>query len=103
MSYADFTLQKIREELKFEIANANLYFNTTDEYSFSEEFIDFLNQGLQLASAIDNEKSRSEFIVAPLLLRLKVALNNEISVFSGTELNIDKEKGLCGVCDFFNC
>jgi hypothetical protein len=59
-----------------------------------------LNQGLQLASAIDNEKARSEFIVAPLLLRLKAALNNEISIFSGTELNIDKEKGLNGVCDF---
>jgi len=100
MSYADFTLQKIREELGFEIANANLIFKILDKYSFSEDFIDFLKQGVHLASAIDNEKARSEFIVAPLLLRLKVALNNEISVFSGTELNIDKEKGLNGICDF---
>jgi len=100
MSYADFTLQKIREELGFEIANANLIFKILDKYSFSEDFIDFLKQGVHLASAIDNEKSRSEFIVAPLLLRLKAALNNEISVFSGTELNIDKEKGLNGICDF---
>jgi hypothetical protein len=100
MSYADFTLQKIREELNLEIANANLYFNISDELSFSEDFIDFLKQGVQLASAIDNEKARSEFIVAPLLLRLKSFFENEISVFSGTELNIDRNKGLNGICDF---
>jgi hypothetical protein len=100
MSYADFTMQKIREELNLEITNANLLFNTSDEYAFSDEFIDFINQGLQLASAIDNEKARSEFIVAPLLLRLKSVLNNKISIFSGTELNINKEKGLNGICDF---
>jgi hypothetical protein len=100
MSYADFTMQKIREELNFEIANADLEFKTYDDYSFSDEFISFLKQGIQLACAIDNEKARSEFIVAPLLLQLKSVLNNQISIFSGTELNIDKEKGLNGICDF---
>jgi hypothetical protein len=100
MSYADFTMQKIREELNFEIVNANLMLNVGKKISLTPSFKKILNEGIQLANAIDNEKSRSEFIVAPLLLRLKSALNNEISVFSGTELNIDKEKGLNGICDF---
>lgn len=100
MSYADFTMQKIREELKFEIINASLNLKAEKKTTLNPSFKNFLNEGIQLASAIDNEKARSEFIVAPVLLRLKSALNNEISVFSGTELNIDKEKGLNGVCDF---
>ncbi len=100
MSYSDFTMQKIREELSFEIINANLTLNVKKNIPLNPSFKKILNEGIQLANAIDNEKARSEFIVAPLLLRLKAALNNQISVFSGTELNIDKEKGLNGVCDF---
>lgn len=100
MSYADFTMQKIREELSFEIINAPLNLKVEKNFSLNPSFKKILNEGIQLASAIDNEKARSEFIVAPLLLRLKAALNNEISIFSGTELNVDKEKGLNGVCDF---
>lgn len=100
MSYSDFTMEKVRDSFNLDIANANLIFDDSEEILFSADFIDFLHKGVFLASAIDNEKARSEFIVAPLLLRLKYFFENEISVFSGTELNVNKEKGLNGVCDF---
>lgn len=100
MSYSDFTMEKVRDDFNLDIVNAYLVFDCSEEFSFSPDFIDFLNKGVSLASAIDNEKARSEFIVAPLLLRLKYFFENKISVFSGTELNINKEKGLNGVCDF---
>ena len=100
MPYSDFTLEKACKELPLKIMNADLVFNVTENYCLPAEFMTYLKEGIQLGTAIDNEKSRSEFIVAPLLLRLKSVLKNEISIFSGTELNIDKQKGLTGVCDF---
>jgi hypothetical protein len=64
----------------------------------------FLQEALQyyipLAVAIGTEKVRSELIVAPILFAIKKQLNNKISVFSGTEFNVNVELGLNGFCDF---
>jgi hypothetical protein len=51
-----------------------------------------LNQGL--------EKARSEFIIAPILAELYDQAQNELSLFSGWELNVDIDLGLVGRCDF---
>ncbi|MEM1395204.1 MAG: hypothetical protein AAGG00_18315 [Cyanobacteria bacterium P01_H01_bin.150] len=61
---------------------------------------EFLNKNLQLAIALNTEKARSELIICPLLLAVKEALNNEISLFSGEEFNVEAETGLTGICDF---
>ena len=45
------------------------------------------------------EKSRSEFLVAPILRALQQT-RREIRVFSGLTLSIDAAKGLAGECDF---
>jgi hypothetical protein len=58
-----------------------------------------LHHGLPLATAIGTEKARSEMIVVPLLLDLKIHAP-DISLFSGVELSVDPEAGLTGVCDF---
>ena len=55
---------------------------------------------LPLATAINTEKSRSEFLIAPILAELRRLANYQISLFSGTEFNVDKEKGLVGYCDY---
>jgi len=39
-------------------------------------------------------------IVTPVLIELRKILNRRISLFSGVEFNVDKEKGLNGVCDY---
>ena len=46
------------------------------------------------------EKARSEFIIAPILAELYDQAQNELSLFSGWELNVDAELGLIGRCDF---
>lgn len=52
-----------------------------------------------MAGAINTEKARSEFLIAPILGELK-EINPDVSLFSGTEFNVDIEKGLNGICDF---
>jgi hypothetical protein len=39
-------------------------------------------------------------MIAPLLVELRRLLNDRISLFSGTEFNVDASKGLNGFCDF---
>ena len=67
-------------------------------------YSDFLKQALldysPVALAIGTEKSRSEFIIAPILFELKRQLKEHISLFSGRECNVDIAHGLTGYCDF---
>ncbi|NEU72766.1 hypothetical protein PI95_009350 [Hassallia byssoidea VB512170] len=50
--------------------------------------------------AINTEKARSEMIITPILLEVRRKANYQISLFSGTDFNVDAEKGLNGYCDF---
>jgi hypothetical protein len=59
-----------------------------------------LVENIPLAIAIGTEKARSELIVAPILVALRKYFNNQISLFSGVEFNVDFTQGLNGVCDF---
>ena len=53
-----------------------------------------------LALAVNTEKAKSEFIIAPLLLELRRSLGDRFALFSGVELAVDPGRGLNGVCDF---
>lgn len=63
----------------------------------------FLQEALHrfapIASAINTEKARSEYLIAPILSEV-VILHPEISLFSGTNFNVNPELGLTGYCDF---
>lgn len=101
MPYSQFTLPKVIQDFNLNLIEGvsllSLSENTIKLSSYLEEFI---NKNLQLAIALDTEKARSELIICPLLLAVKEALNNEISLFSGEEFNVEAETGLTGVCDF---
>ncbi|MBV9386633.1 MAG: hypothetical protein JOZ78_09420 [Chroococcidiopsidaceae cyanobacterium CP_BM_ER_R8_30] len=72
--------------------------------SLSPYLNEFLTKNLQLAITLNTEKARSELLICPLLLAVKEALSNNISLFSGEEFNVDTEAGLTGVCDYlFSC
>jgi len=53
-----------------------------------------------LALAINTEKAHSELIVINILLELKTQLNDCISLFSGIDFTVDKERGLNGFYNF---
>ena len=53
-----------------------------------------------LALAINTEKARSELLIINILLEVKKKLDHQISLFSGIDFNVDKERGLAGFCDF---
>jgi len=100
MAYSDFTLAKVREafSLTFE-ENRNL-FADIPAVSPSDRLKLTLEENIPLAIAINSEKARSEFLIAPILSEVRRQLNYEISLFSGVDFNVEPSQGLNGFCDF---
>ena len=51
-------------------------------------------RNVPLALAINTEKARSELIIINVLLEVKEQVANQISLFSGIEFTVDRNKGL---------
>ncbi len=97
MSYTDFDIRKVENELGVKVRNRLL--------TWQLEFIepnDWLNESLKRGqeNAYVSEKARSEFLVAPILLAVREITGNQIQIFSGQTLNVDVSLGLTGECDF---
>lgn len=100
MAYSDFSLKQVKEQFQLNIINAQDLFSEITPISISEYLKETLAYNVPLAMAIGTEKAKSELIIANVLLDVRKKLNNEISFFSGIILDVDKEKGLSGFCDF---
>jgi hypothetical protein len=100
MSYSDFTLDKVRKEFNLTISDKIDIFSDTPELKCSEILIEILRDNVPLALASNTEKSRSEMIIAPILIELRKQLNYQISLFSGIDFTVEPAKGLNGNCDF---
>lgn len=53
-----------------------------------------------MALAINTEKSRSEYIIAPILAEVRQQLLPNASLFSGILFSVDTSLGLDGFCDY---
>jgi hypothetical protein len=100
MSYSQFTLEAIQEVFGLLIEAKEALFATVSEVECSSFLAETLRYNVPLALAIATEKAKSEAIILPILIELRKKFDNQISVFSGQEFNIDPEKGLVGFCDF---
>lgn len=100
MAYSDFTLSKVRKVFGLQIEeHIDLFANTTP-VSCSDYLAGTLEENLPLAIAINTEKARSELIIMTVLLEIRRRSQVPISLFSGSEFNVDLEKGLGGFCDY---
>ncbi|HLC16496.1 MAG TPA: hypothetical protein VJL89_09760 [Thermodesulfovibrionia bacterium] len=100
MAYSDFTLSEIKEKFQITIEEEVNIFSDAREVKITDFLAETLKENIPLALAIHTEKARSEMIVAPVLIELRKMSEHRISLFSGVEFNIDKEKGLNGTCDY---
>lgn len=99
MAFRDFGFPGVQQALGLTLAEADL-FGTVPALDLPAEFVERMQAGVDLALAVNTEKARSEFIVAPLLLELRRALAGGFGLFSGVEFNVDASRGLNGYCDF---
>lgn len=100
MSYSDFTLAKVKETFTLQIDEHFGLFSNTPDLESSQLLKDILKETIPLALGSNTEKSRSEMIIAPILIDLRRQLNSKISLFSGVDFTVSPEQGLNGICDF---
>ena len=100
MAYSDFTLTDIKEKLLLSLRERERLFPHITPLEPSHHLQETLDYNIPLALSINTEKARSELIVTPVLIEVLKMLPHEVSFFSGIEFNVDKTKGLNGVCDY---
>ena len=100
MSYSDFDLRKVKQNLGINLIEKVNLFSSIKPVNITAYLQETLAENIPLARAINTEKARSELIIANVLVELRKVLEHKISLFSGIEFNVDKEKGLNGFCDF---
>ena len=100
MFYSDFNLKQVREQFQLTFIDVDDLFADITQIAISESLIETLHYNVPLAMAIGTEKAKSELIITNILVEVRKKLENKISFFSGINLDVDKEKGLVGFCDF---
>lgn len=99
MAFSDFTFPQVQQDLGLTVDEADLC-SPIPVVSLREDFVTTLTEGATVALAVNTEKAKSEFIIAPLLLEVRRLCGGAVGLFSGVALDVDPAKGLNGVCDF---
>ena len=97
MSYREFTLEMVEQKLGLTTQEADL-FPVPPSTPVPEWLPGWLARGTRLA--LISEKSRSEFIVVPILVAGRELCDEQFAIFSGQRLDVDPDRGLVGECDF---
>lgn len=100
VSYSDFSLDKARKAFGLTIVDKIDIFASIGEVECPHLLTETLRENVPLALASNTEKSRSEMIIAPILIALRKYLNNQVSLFSGIDFTVEPAQGLNGNCDF---
>jgi hypothetical protein len=101
MFYNQFTtISKVKEAFNLTVVEGIRFLPDIEPIAPSTALQTMLETNLPWAIATSTEKARSEAIINPVLLEVRRILNQQISVFSGEEFNVDVAVGLTGVCDF---
>ena len=99
MAFRDFGYLDVQQTLGLTLAEVDL-FGTVSALDLPTEFTERMRSGIDLGLAVNTEKARSEFIIAPVLMELRRLLGGRFGLFSGVEFDVDAARGLNGFCDF---
>ena len=97
MAFSDFTLELVARTLGVTTREADL-FPSPKAVEVPAWLRDTLEKRTLLA--LISEKSRSEFIVVPILRASREISPVPLAIFSGQRLDVDPALGLVGECDF---
>jgi hypothetical protein len=99
MAFSDFTFPQVQQDLGLALDETDL-FSPVPALSLREDFVTTIAEGATVALAVNTEKAKSEFIIAPVLLEVRRLCRGAVGLFSGVALDVEPAKGLSGVCDF---
>jgi len=99
MSFQQFKFPQVLADLGLTLSDQDQFHNVPP-LTVTSDFLNRILEGMNLASAINTEKARSEFVIAPILFELRWRHEGGFGLFSGVELDGDATRGLNGICDF---
>ncbi|HEX5270684.1 MAG TPA: hypothetical protein VFW33_09370 [Gemmataceae bacterium] len=99
MAFRDFGFPEVQAALGLNLKESDL-FRGVPALELAAAFSERMRGDVALALAINTEKARSEFIIAPVLSELRRMLGGSFGLFSGVEFDVDSSRGLNGYCDF---
>ena len=97
MEFTDFTLDQVLDRFELNPVRIDLFSNLEPVVP-SGWLLETLRRSASMA--FTSEKSRSEFIIAPILIEAREATGEIFSIYSGQRLDADASTGLVGECDF---
>lgn len=100
MAYSDFTLAQVKMQFGLQTQEQSGLFAAATPLEPSPLLQELLAYQVPLALAMNTEKSRSELIIAPILVEIKRHFESQSSLFSGVDFTVDPSQGLVGICDF---
>jgi hypothetical protein len=100
VSYSKFSVQQVCDLFSLTPNLTTDLFGTIAEVEASDFLKTLLAKFVPLGEGANTEKSRSEFIIAPILAEVCERASFPVSLFSGKEFSVEPEQGLTGVCDF---
>ncbi len=99
MTFQDFTFPEVCDTFGLTLHQAVLY-PRVPPLDRGQDFLERMVGDGELATAINTEKARSEFMIAPVLSEVRRYHKTRFALFSGVEFSVDPARGLNGFCDF---
>jgi hypothetical protein len=100
MSFRDFDLRRAVETFGLQEDRDTDLFAAVEPLTPSSFVRVWLEEFAPVALGVNSEKARSEFIIAPVLAEARRRAVGPANVLPGVTLDVDRERGLSGVCDF---
>lgn len=100
MDYGDFDLPRAQADFNLTVQTVIDLFTQVPPAAPDPDLTAMLNRKIRLALAINTEKARSEWLIAPLLGEVWRLGEGRVSLHSGVPLDVDPAAGLVGRCGF---
>ncbi len=100
MAYSDFSIEEVIDNFKLTMSENSIFKEKIEKKLIKDDYVlkDRLSKAMK--SPLNSEKARSEALIYPILFEVQEKNNKDFLIHSGENLNIDKDSGLNGECDF---
>jgi hypothetical protein len=100
MAYSDFTLETAARRFGLTLSARVDLFAGVRPIEVPVTLSTQLERWTAHALEVNTEKARSELIISPILMEAAYLTGGRLGVYSGVTLDVDRDRGLFGRCDF---
>lgn len=100
MAFSDFDLRRVLTDFSLTANEDTDLFADVPPVEPGDAIRHWLAQYEKIAVGVGSEKARSEYIITPVFAEARRLAGNAFNVLPGVTLEVDRTRGLTGVCDY---